>query len=212
MRNSRHPRPCNCPDVPWEHVHRLERDSLLRYGHNLCPRSARNRLCYWFRRIHAIHHFYFLCRVSFYFVLIATGLTLFRIYTTILTNRLTATIPAQVPPALVNAGLPASSVAGFLTAFTTANATALQAVSGISPAIIAVGTRAYKFASMDAYRTVFYSTIAFSGIGMIMTLFLPSIDHLMTSEVSTALHSKREGGPEGTVVNSAVHHDEKEYV
>jgi hypothetical protein len=116
----------------------------------------------------------------------------FRIYTVILTNKLTENIPAQVPPAVINAGLPETSVLGYMTAVAAGNATAIQSVPGISPAIIAVGTRAYKEASTGAYRTVFLSTIAFSVIGIICSFFLPNIGSLLTGEVSTTLHGKKE--------------------
>lgn len=82
------------------------------------------------------------------------------VYTAILSSRLAETIPAQVPSALVQAGLPKSSVTGFLTAVTSGSAKAMEAVQGISPAIITAGTAAYKEASSSAYRTVFLSTIA----------------------------------------------------
>jgi hypothetical protein len=114
------------------------------------------------------------------------------VYTTILTSRLSETIPAQVPPALVNAGLPASSVADFLTAFTSGSATALEAVQGVTTAIIEAGTIAYKEASSDAYRTVFLSTIAINGIGVILTFFVPDPDLNAPemTDVSAPLHGK----------------------
>lgn len=111
------------------------------------------------------------------------------VYTVVLSNRLTENIGSMIPPAVENAGLPASSVAAFITALSSGDTTALQAVPGISPAIIAAGTNAYQLASAASYRTVFLSTIAFSGIGIIFSIFLPNIDHLLTSEVSTTLHS-----------------------
>lgn len=107
------------------------------------------------------------------------------VYTVILTNRLTANIPAMVPPALLKAGLPASSIPDYLAALATGKFTA---VPGINAAILAAGTRAYQEANMAAYRTVFLSTLAFSGIGIILTWFAPNIDHLLTGEVTTTLH------------------------
>ncbi len=117
------------------------------------------------------------------------------VYTAILSTRLAETIPAQMPPALVNAGLPASSVADFITAFTSGSTTALKGVNGITGAIIAAGATAYKEASSDAYRTVFLSTIAINGLGIILTFFVPDPD-LNTpamSDVSAPLHGKGMG-------------------
>ena len=113
------------------------------------------------------------------------------VYTVVLNNRLASTIPNQVPRALVNAGLPADSTAAFLKAYTNGTAAAMEAVPGITPQIIAIGDRAYRFATSDAFKTVFYSTIAFMGLGVICVIFVPNVDHLLTTEVSQTLHSRR---------------------
>jgi len=87
------------------------------------------------------------------------------VYVAVLVNRSSATIPAQVPPAVIAAGLPASSVATFLGGFTTGNFTGVE---GLTSEIMAVGTRAYKEANASAYSTVFYTSVAFSGIAIII--------------------------------------------
>lgn len=114
------------------------------------------------------------------------------VYTTILSSRLSETIPAQMPPALVNAGLPPSSVAEFITAFTTGDTKALKAVKGVTSAVIAAGSVAYKEASSDAYRTVFLATIAINGIGIILTFFVPDpdLDAPEMTDVSAPLHGR----------------------
>ncbi len=114
------------------------------------------------------------------------------IYTVILSNRLATTIPAEVPPALIGAGLPSSAVADFLTAYST-GAAALQAVPGINATILAAGTAAYKQASADAYRTVFLSTIAFSGVAIIFAFFTADGSKMMTHDVATTLHQRTSG-------------------
>jgi hypothetical protein len=171
----------------------MERDSQQLYGNNLCKRSARDWKRDWIRWLYAICHFHYLrdvCAPYSHHNSLANHDK--SVYTVILTNKLTKNIPAQVPPAVVAAGLPSSSVLSYMVALTTGNATALQAVPGISPSIIAAGTGAYKNASTDAYRTVFYSTIAFSAVGVIISFFLPNIDNLLTGEVSTTLHGKED--------------------
>jgi len=99
-----------------------------------------------------------------------------------------------VPRALVGAGLPESSVAGFLTAYTNGTQAALAAVQGLNPTALEVGTRAYKNASADAYRTVFLTTIAFSGVGVILTWFIPEVDAKLRNEVVVQLSEKADGG------------------
>jgi hypothetical protein len=110
------------------------------------------------------------------------------VYVSVFTNRITETISTEVPPALVAAGLPASSVPGFLVAFTNGTAAAFNAVPGISPSIIAAGARSYKVASADAYRTVYLVTIAFSGLGVLLTWFAPNTEKYMTNNVAATLH------------------------
>lgn len=114
------------------------------------------------------------------------------IYVSIFVNRLTSTVSSEVPAALVGAGLPASSVAAFLKAITSGSATAFQAIPGISESIIAVGLRSYKQANADAYRTVYLTTIAFSGVAVILTYFAPNTDHLMTGKVAATLNHEAE--------------------
>lgn len=113
------------------------------------------------------------------------------IYVVVLTNRLTSTIPAQVPPAAVAAGLPESSIVQLLTAFAVGTPEAFAAVPGISPTILAAASTAYKTASSDAYRTIFYTSIAFTGLGVMLSFFTPNVDELMTHDIATTLeHTK----------------------
>lgn len=109
------------------------------------------------------------------------------VYLSVLSNRLATTIPAEVPPALTKAGLPASSVPAFLTGLTTGS---FANVEGVSDSIIAAGTRAYKVASSNAYSTVFYTTIAFTGIAIIVAFFSPNVDEKMTGDVAVTLGEK----------------------
>ncbi|KAF2119628.1 fungal trichothecene efflux pump [Lophiotrema nucula] len=113
------------------------------------------------------------------------------VYTVILSNRLTETISTQVPPALLSAGLPATSIADFIAAFSV-GASAFEAIPGITPEILAIGSEAYQYANADAYRTIFFSNIAFSGVAIICSLLLPNVDHLLTGSVATTLHQGRD--------------------
>lgn len=111
-----------------------------------------------------------------------------RIYTTILSNRSTETIVAELPRALTEAGLPASSVSQFIEVLSIGTAEAVQAAPGFTENILVVGTRAYKLANADAYRTVYYSTLAFSGLAVFLTFYAPNTDEYMTGKVAATLH------------------------
>lgn len=123
------------------------------------------------------------------------------VYVVVLTNRLGVTIPAEVPAAVIKAGLPASSAAAFLGGFTTGS---FADVPGLTPRILSVGLAAYKVASAHAYKTVFLTSIAFSGLAVVITAWAPNVADRLTSQVATTLHAK-----EGQVVGEKVHENEK---
>jgi hypothetical protein len=79
-------------------------------------------------------------------------------------------------------------VAAFLSAVTVGTPEAFSKVAGLTTAIENVGIAAYKVVSSHAYQTVFYSTIAFSTLGLICSLFAPNVDELMTDKVVATLH------------------------
>jgi len=109
------------------------------------------------------------------------------VYSVVLSNRLAKEIPAHVVPAVTKAGLPSSSIASFIGGFTTGNFTGIP---GVTPNILAVGTRAYELGNADAYRTVFLTTIAFSACAIIASAFLPNVEDRMVSNVATTLHER----------------------
>jgi hypothetical protein len=110
------------------------------------------------------------------------------IYSAILTNRLSKTVTSEVPAAVINAGLPSSSAAQFVDAITVGTTDALDVVPGVTAQIIAVGQTAYKHANADAYRTVYLTTIAFSGLAVILSFFAPNTEKLMTGQVAATLY------------------------
>jgi len=114
------------------------------------------------------------------------------VYTVVLTARLGKTIPSEVPAAVIKAGLPTSSVAGYMTAIAAGGSEkALAAVKGLTPEILAVGTRAYRVAYSDAYRTIFLTSIAFGVLGIICNLFVPNVDKLLTNSVAATLTNRK---------------------
>ncbi|KAB5540566.1 fungal trichothecene efflux pump [Coniochaeta sp. 2T2.1] len=113
------------------------------------------------------------------------------VYSVILSNRLTTTISEQVPSAVIDAGLPSSSVADFIGAL--GGTVSMEDVKGVTADIIAAGTAAYKEANVLAYRTVFLTSVAFSGVALISSLLLPDFDHLLTNKVATTLQRSNNG-------------------
>jgi hypothetical protein len=115
------------------------------------------------------------------------------IYSVVLTARVTTTLSSQVPQALIQAGLPVSSVADYMGAIAAGGqASALAAVEGLTPAVQTAGALAYRIAYMDSYRTIFYVSIAFGGLGILISFFIPNVDSSMTGSVATTLHVHKE--------------------
>jgi len=127
------------------------------------------------------------------------------IYSAILRSRLSHTVPAKVPAAVIEAGLPASSVPAFIQALELGTAAALTAVKGVTPQIIAAGTRAYQVANADAYRTVFLATIAFGGLGILLGVFIPNADDHLTGDIAVKLHAAGEKDASNTVGDKPLH-------
>lgn len=111
------------------------------------------------------------------------------VYSVVLTARVTSTLGSQVPAAVIGAGLPASSVADYMTAVAAGgSASALAAIPGLNTAVEKAGTLAYRIAYMDAYRTIFYVSIAFGALAMLVSFWIPNVEEHMTGNVATTLH------------------------
>jgi hypothetical protein len=107
------------------------------------------------------------------------------VYGAILTTRLAKTIPAIVVPAAVEAGLPSSSTLALISAL--GGKSPIASVPGINNKIIVAASQAYQEANASAYKTVFLSTLAFSGVAMIMLFFVPKLDKKKRGYVSRKL-------------------------
>jgi hypothetical protein len=107
------------------------------------------------------------------------------VYVSVLSNRLAQTIPAEVPKAITQAGLPATSVPAFMLGLTSGS---FADVPGVNDGILAAGTQAYRIASSQAYNTVFYTTIAFTVIAVVLSFFSPNVDDKMTGQIAVTLH------------------------
>lgn len=114
----------------------------------------------------------------------ASGSIAASIYVSILTNRLTTTLPANVAPAALSAGLPSADLPALFAAIAAGTATAMEAVPGITPTVIAAVGDAVKVAYSQAFKTVYLTSIAFGGLSIIAALFITSVDHLMTDFVA----------------------------
>ena len=97
------------------------------------------------------------------------------VYTVVLSSRTAETLSTIVPARLIAAGLPATSIEDYMTAIAEGGLpSALAAVKGLTPQIEAAGALAYRVAYLAAYRTVFYTSIAFGVVAIGITCFSSS--------------------------------------
>jgi hypothetical protein len=95
-------------------------------------------------------------------------------------------MPAVVPNAVIQAGLPASSVSAYMLGLSSGS---FADVPGVNPEILAAGTQAYRQANSQAYSTVFYTTIAFTGLAVLLSFFSLNVDDKMTGQIAVTLHT-----------------------
>ncbi|OAL54691.1 putative siderophore iron transporter [Pyrenochaeta sp. DS3sAY3a] len=113
------------------------------------------------------------------------------IYVAIFRARLSSMIPARIPPAVVAAGLPVSSVPGFIQALTANNPSALTAVAGVTPSIIAIGAASYKQALADSIRIVFIITAVIGALGTACVMLIDNMKERMNYQTDAPVEELR---------------------
>ncbi|ERS98989.1 hypothetical protein HMPREF1624_04184 [Sporothrix schenckii ATCC 58251] len=132
------------------------------------------------------------------------------VYVAILSNRQAANLPRAVTEAALGAGLPASSLEATLAAVANGTIPALEAVPGMNAAIEDAVAGGIRTAWAETFSTVYYASLAFSGLGIIAAYFSTDIDALLNNYVN-----RRITGTEGmnvpeerTIKNTHVLEDE----
>ncbi|KIW14512.1 hypothetical protein PV08_07296 [Exophiala spinifera] len=85
------------------------------------------------------------------------------IYSSIIRDTTASDLAPSVAAAVTKAGLPLAEVQNFLPAFLSHNSTALEAVTGVTPIILAAADEASKDVYSQAFKLVYLVTIAFGG-------------------------------------------------
>lgn len=114
------------------------------------------------------------------------------VYGTILTNRLARTVPALVGPAALGAGLPASSLPRLIATLEAGATPNTATVPGLSEEVLRVAEAAYRVACAQAYRTVFLSTLGFSGVAMVLVWFTKGVDEAQATFVASHIHRPKD--------------------
>lgn len=112
------------------------------------------------------------------------------IYTATLNNRLNQTVPKNINAVATSMGLPASSLMALATALRGSGS--FGAVQGLTPAIQQAVMEPYRNAFVQAARTVFFVSLAFSGSALILSFFTTNNDESTADYVAAGMHGKAE--------------------
>ncbi|OAL50140.1 MFS general substrate transporter [Pyrenochaeta sp. DS3sAY3a] len=113
------------------------------------------------------------------------------VYNVVLSNRRAKTVPAAVVPAVLAAGLPRNSTASILAALSLGTPGAWSAVGGLTPAIRATAIQAYQSGLAEAFKTVWFTSLAFTGLGVCLSLLSPNTEKLLTGKVAVSLAARK---------------------
>jgi hypothetical protein len=113
------------------------------------------------------------------------------VYNVVLTNKRGTTVPAAVIPAVLAAGLPEASTTSILSALSLGKPAAWNAVNGLTPEIRAVAVKAYQAGLGEAFKTVWLTSLAFTGLGVVLAFFSPTTTKLLTDKVAVNLNNNK---------------------
>lgn len=110
----------------------------------------------------------------------------YSIYFNIFQKKLTPRLPAYVAAGAIKAGLPVAEAETFVGALLAAP-DLLSSLPGITPAIIAAGTKGAQLAYAESLRYVWWTSISFGVAAMIAAFLVPSTKKFQTNRISVAL-------------------------
>lgn len=130
-----------------------------------------------------------------------TGSIAQALYISIFSTRIAQNLPAYVAPAVIQAGLPQTSLPGLFQGLTTGNFTG---VPGITPQILGAAAQQAKAAYASSFRIVFFATIPFGAILIIMSFWVPNLDSYLHTNVARRLQfDSKNNDPEEKVQQQA---------
>ncbi|KAH0848654.1 siderophore iron transporter [Fonsecaea pedrosoi] len=106
------------------------------------------------------------------------------LYISISTTEITKNLPAFIAPAVVQAGLPQTSLPALFAGLTTGD---FSAVPGATPEILGIAAEQAKLAYAKSFRMVFFATIPFGVILIVMSFWVPNIEKFLHNNVARKL-------------------------
>ncbi|KAJ5239848.1 hypothetical protein N7468_004467 [Penicillium chermesinum] len=112
------------------------------------------------------------------------------IFSQIFASKIKSFLPEEVADEALKAGLPQSSLPAFLQALSTKQESALMAVRGVTPTILAAAERGVGNAYAHAFKFVWYSLIPFSVVSLGLSFWLRSTRPQLTQQVAAQVEHK----------------------
>lgn len=117
------------------------------------------------------------------------------VYSAVFANRMDKMdkpIPQYLYPAAEGAGLPKSSLPALVAGLRGSGSLDATTVPGLTAAVLTIARSGYAQASAAIFRTVFFTSFAFGGIGMILAWFVVQNDASKQKFVAGHIHSKQQ--------------------
>lgn len=111
------------------------------------------------------------------------GSVFMAIYSATVSSAASVKLPKSVATAAIAAGLPPQYATAFVGDMLASNATALQSIPGVTPAIIKAGTAGLLQGYADSYRLVFIIAAPFGALACVFVYLIEDISALMTYRV-----------------------------
>lgn len=120
------------------------------------------------------------------------------VFGAIFNAKLKTALPDRIAAAVVEAGFPAKNLATLLEAFATQSPAAIEAVPGVTPAILEALNQAAKSAYAYSFHNVWYALMAFAIATAGISFFITSTRHQLTDAVAAPVSRSHHGVAQGS--------------
>lgn len=110
----------------------------------------------------------------------------YSIYYNVFANKLKKALPTNIATFAIGAGLPVTEAEAFVGTFLTKPAD-IAKIPGVNAAVIEAATLGSRWAYAESLRYVWYTSIAFGCLAIILCLFIPSIRKYSTNRIAVQL-------------------------
>lgn len=110
----------------------------------------------------------------------------YSIYYNVFANKLKAALPANIAQYAIEAGLPVAEAETFVGTFLTVPGD-IAKIPGVNATVVEAATLGSRWAYAESLRYVWYTSIAFGSLAIILCLFIPSIRKYSTNRIAVQI-------------------------